>query len=64
MEEKIENYNPEIELLKPIEEDKFDNHMQSARKNTMQARRKVFINQNEATGNRSERYGKIKSSIY
>ena len=64
MEKEIENYNPEVELLKPIPEDKFDKHMQAARKNHIQARREVFENQYETNGNRSERYAKIKSSIY
>ena len=59
-----QDFNPEIELLQPIPEDKFDTHMEESRKTSMKARRTVFMNQYETTGNRSEKYGSIKPSIY
>jgi hypothetical protein len=64
MEEVIENYSPEIEQVAPVPSDKFDNHMSSARTSSMQARRKVFDNQNTENANKRGKYTNIRSSIY
>lgn len=64
MKESVENYSPKVKLSEEVPDDKFDKHMKEARKKTLQARRTIFENQSETSGNRSERYANIKSSIY
>jgi hypothetical protein len=64
MEQTNNNFIPEVELGEQIPDDKFDKHMQNARKSTIKARQKIFTTQNEGSANRKVRYTNIKPSVY
>ena len=53
-----------VELEEPVPETKFDEHMKSARENTISSRKQVLISQYREANNKKERYSKIKTSIY
>ena len=54
----------QVELKEPVPDDKFDRHMEIARKNDRQSRRKVFINQSKVDSDRDNRNASLKSSVY
>lgn len=54
----------QVELKEPVPDDKFDRHMELARKNDRRSRRKVFLNQSRADSDRDDRNADIKPSVY
>ena len=54
----------QVELKDPVPDDKFDRHMEMARRNDRQSRRKVFLNQSRADSDRDDRNADLKPSVY
>jgi len=63
-EETTNEFNPNVELSQEVEKNKFDNHMEAARKSTMKSSREIFLKQYEKSSDRKSRYSNIKPSIY
>lgn len=61
---KLETNNPEIVLMEPVPEDKFDNHMKEARESTEASRHKILVAQSKEAVERKKKYGNITPSIY